>query len=139
VPSSPITLPVFSLGTATLANAIVSAIMMAAPTPCTARAAINPPSHGDTPHNSDPAVNRPMPSSISRRRPITSPKRPALTITVVMASRYASTTHCTEAKPASKVCASVGNATFAMLVPSAGNSIAKDRLANNGREAGIAG
>ncbi|MNI57071.1 hypothetical protein D3C73_1121110 [compost metagenome] len=96
VPSNPITLPVFSLGTASLANAIVNAIMTAAPKPWTARAPIKPikpPSQGDAPLSADPTVNRTMPTSIRRRRPIKSPKRPTLTISVVMASKYANTTH----------------------------------------------
>lgn len=41
VPSSPMGLPVFSLEMVSLTNAMVRAIMMAAPSPCAARAAIS--------------------------------------------------------------------------------------------------
>ncbi|KAG0944890.1 hypothetical protein G6F31_014527 [Rhizopus arrhizus] len=70
VPSRPITLPVFSLATASLA----------------ARAAIKPPSQGVAPHNAEATVNTPIPASIRRRRPIRSPNLPTLTISVACAS-----------------------------------------------------
>ena len=80
-------LPVFSLGTVSPTNASVSAIMMAAPRPCAARAAISSGSVGAMPHSTDAAVNKTMPASSSRRRPAMSPSRPAPTISVVMARR----------------------------------------------------
>ena len=80
-------LPVLSLGTVSPTNAMVRAIMIAAPSPCTARAAISSQSVGATPHRTEAAVNRTMPASSSRRRPMMSPSRPTLTIRVVMASR----------------------------------------------------
>ena len=86
-PSSPIALPVFSFGTVSATKAIVSAIMIAAPSPCTARAAINIQSADAAPHTIEATVNRRSPASISRRRPTMSPSRPTLTISVVMASK----------------------------------------------------
>jgi MFS family permease len=82
-----IALPVFSLGTVSPTNAMVSAIMTAAPAPCAARAAISNPSVGATPHRADASVNTVSPASSSRRRPMMSPSRPAPTMSVVMARR----------------------------------------------------
>ena len=80
-------LPVFAFGTVSPTNAMVSAIMTAAPRPCTARAAISSQSVGATPHSTEATVNRAIPASSSRRRPMMSPSRPTLTISVVMARR----------------------------------------------------
>ena len=80
-------LPVFAFGTVSPTNAMVSAIMMAAPRPCAARAAISSQSVGATPHRTEATVNRKIPASSSRRRPVMSPSRPTLTIRVVMARR----------------------------------------------------
>jgi hypothetical protein len=66
---------------------MVSAIMIAAPIPWAARAAINHPSVGATPHKTDATVNRKIPASNNRRRPVMSPNLPTLTIKLVMASR----------------------------------------------------
>ena len=78
-------LPVLSFGTVSPTNAMVCAIMMAAPKPCIARAAISSQSVGAMPHRTEANVNRNIPVSSSRRRPVMSPSRPALTIRVVMA------------------------------------------------------
>ena len=51
VPSSPMALPVCAFGTVSPTNAMVSAIMIAAPRPCAARAAISSHSVGATPHS----------------------------------------------------------------------------------------
>ena len=69
VPSRPIALPVRSFGTVSPTNAIVSAIMAAAPSPCSARAATSAPSVGAAPHSAEAAVNTAMPASSIRRRP----------------------------------------------------------------------
>ena len=87
VPSSPMALPVLAFGTVSPTKAMVRAIMMAAPRPCTARAAISSQSAGAAPHRAEATVNRTIPASSSRRRPMMSPSRPTLTISVVMASR----------------------------------------------------
>ena len=70
-------------------------IMTAAPIPCPARATISSSSVGAKPQDAEAAENRSSPASNSRRRPIKSPSRPTLTITVVTPSRYARTTHWT--------------------------------------------
>ena len=80
-------LPVLAFGTVSPTKAMVSAIMTAAPRPCAARAAISSQSVGATPHRTEATVNRTIPASSSRRRPVRSPSRPALTIRVVMARR----------------------------------------------------
>jgi len=46
----------------------------------------------------------------------------------VIASRYASTTHCTAWKDASNACVRLGRPTLAMLVPSEASSMDSDRL-----------
>ena len=53
VPSSPIALPVLSFGTVSPTRATVSAIMMAAPSPCAARAPMRNQSVGATPHRTE--------------------------------------------------------------------------------------
>ncbi|MNT13751.1 hypothetical protein D3C72_1487320 [compost metagenome] len=80
-------LPARFFGTASPANAMVSAISTAAPSPCTARAATRTQRPGAAPHRTDAAVNSASPASIRRRRPIRSPSRPAPTTAVVIASR----------------------------------------------------
>ncbi|MOA46366.1 hypothetical protein D3C78_1688700 [compost metagenome] len=87
VPSRPIALPSFALGTASLTSAMVNAIMMAAPMPCRARAAISHPRPDETAHRTEAAVNTAIPINNKRRRPMMSPSRPALTISAVIASR----------------------------------------------------
>ncbi|MNZ74284.1 hypothetical protein D3C78_927310 [compost metagenome] len=86
-PSKPMALPVRAWGTVSATKATVRAIMIAAPRPCTARAAISQPSVDARPHASEAPVKMPIPASSTRRRPIKSPSRPTLTIKVVMASR----------------------------------------------------
>ncbi|MDT4856514.1 hypothetical protein FQZ97_909070 [compost metagenome] len=87
VPSKPMALPARALGTESATDAIVRAIMIAAPKPCAVRAAISSPSVGARLHSAEATVNKAMPAISRRRRPIRSPSRPALTIRVVMASR----------------------------------------------------
>ncbi len=87
VPSSPIAPPVLSFGTVSPTNAMVRAIMTAAPSPCAALAPISSQSVGATPHSTEATVNREIPASSSRRRPVMSPSRPTLTIEVVIARR----------------------------------------------------
>ncbi len=80
-------LPVFAFGTVSPTKAMVSAIMMAAPRPCAARAAISSQNVGATPLKAEATVNRNMPASSIRRRPVMSLSRPTLTIRLVMARR----------------------------------------------------
>jgi hypothetical protein len=87
VPSKPMALPVFSFGMVSPTSAMASAIMIAAPIPCAARAAMMSHSVGAMPLKADAAVNRAIPAMSSRRRPTISPSRPTLTISVVMARR----------------------------------------------------
>jgi hypothetical protein len=129
VPKSPIAVPARARGATSPARAIVIASITAAPSPCAARAAISPSMFGAAPHATDAAVNSAMPPSSSRRLPMRSPSRPAPTIVVVTAARYASTTHCTVLKLAPNASASVGRLELAMLVSSDGSSIARQRAA----------
>ena len=123
-------LPVLALGTVLPTKAMVSAIMTEAPRPCTARAATSSHRVGARAHRMEAMANSAMPASSRRRRPSMSPRRPTLTIRAVMASRYASTIHCTSWNGACRALAMSGKPTLAMLVPSAGSSIARDRLAS---------
>ena len=86
-PSRPMALPVFSFGTVPPTKAMVSAIIAAAPRPCSARAAINSQTLGAMPQRTEATVNSKIPASSRRRRPTMSPSRPTLTINVVMASK----------------------------------------------------
>lgn len=104
--------------------------MIAAPSPCSARAATSIQSEVASPQSTEATVNRQSPPSSNRRRPVRSPSRPTLTINVVLASRYASTTHCTSGKTASNSFTRVGRATLAMLVPSDARSRDSARLAS---------
>ncbi len=114
VPNTPIVRPVRPSG----ANDTVNAIITAAPTPCTALAPIKNPSEGAIPHNAEAAVNSPIPANKTRRRPNRSPTRPAPTIIVVIASKYAKTTHCAAGNKAPNAPAIAGNPAFAILVSS---------------------
>ncbi|MNG08255.1 hypothetical protein D3C84_916010 [compost metagenome] len=87
VASSPMALPVLSWATVSPTSARVNVIMMAAPRPCSARPATSSQSEGARPHTADAKVNRAIPVNSNLRRPIRSPKRPTLTISVVIASR----------------------------------------------------
>ena len=109
--------------------ASASAIIRAAPAPWAVRAAISETRSSTLPHRVDAKVNRVIPASNRRRRPNRSPSRPALTTSDVTASKYASTTHCTDAVDASNTRARVGKPTLAMLVPSDDNNIVSARLA----------
>ena len=60
-------LPVLSRATAERTRPMVSAIITAAPAPCTARAAISIGRAGEIPLSSDAAVKTAMPASITRR------------------------------------------------------------------------
>ena len=87
VASKPIALPARVLGTASETNATVNANMMAAPTPCTARAPISQASPGANAQANEALVKMPIPINSRRRRPKPSPRRPTLTINVVIANR----------------------------------------------------
>ncbi|MCY1562163.1 hypothetical protein D9M68_995190 [compost metagenome] len=66
---------------------MVSDIMRAAPTPCATRAATSHHRSVAAPHSADASVKIAIPFSSSRRRPIRSPRRPALTTSAVIVSR----------------------------------------------------
>jgi hypothetical protein len=52
--------------------------IVAAPAPCTARAAISVPAFGDSAHAADAAANNPSPAANTRRRPKRSPSADAV-------------------------------------------------------------
>lgn len=139
VPRSPIALPMRPFGTVSPTTATVSAIMIAAPSPCTARAATSTGSVGAAPQSSEATVKSAIPARSSRRRPTRSPRRPAPTMSAVIAMRYAITTHCTARKEAPNASARVGSATLAMLVSSDGISMDSERPASAQRADGAGG
>ena len=53
---------------------------IAAPMPCTARAAINWATVGEIPHHTDPSAKMPAPITKTRRRPNRSPAAPPINI-----------------------------------------------------------
>jgi hypothetical protein len=89
----PIAVPRRSGGNASLTIDSEVAVTNAAPSPCTARAAINTPVPGARPAISEPTANTAAPMVITRRRPNRSPSRPAATSGAASASMYAFTIH----------------------------------------------
>ena len=83
VPSRPTALPSRAFGMMAPTIAVVSASIAAAPRPCSARAMMSWGKDVARPQNNDATVKRATPPISSRRRPIMSPSRPALTISVV--------------------------------------------------------
>ena len=72
-PHSPIAMPRFSAGKASLISVSVNGMTTAAPAPCTARAAISAVTLGESAAAADAAVKRTSPSVNIRRRPNRSP------------------------------------------------------------------
>ena len=72
-PHMPIAMPRLSGGKASLISVRVSGITIAAPAPCTARAAISTPTVGDSAAHADAAVNTAIPMQNMRRLPNRSP------------------------------------------------------------------
>ena len=66
-------MPRRSAGTAALRSVRLSGAMMAAPSPCTARAAISAPVPGASAAAADAVVNSTRPATKTRRRPKRSP------------------------------------------------------------------
>ncbi|WP_237534704.1 hypothetical protein [Streptomyces sp. SID3343] len=58
----------------------ICGVIMAAPTPCTTRAAISTPEVGARPAAGEAGVNSTMPTPNSRRLPYRSPSRPAVSM-----------------------------------------------------------
>jgi len=65
-------------GKAAFSRASASGITIAAPTPCSARAAISAPIPGASAHAADPDANTPSPATKTRRRPNRSPTAAAV-------------------------------------------------------------
>jgi len=65
-------------GKAALSRASASGMIIAAPAPCTARAAISAPTPGASAHAADAAANTPRPTAKTRRQPRRSPTAAAV-------------------------------------------------------------
>ena len=65
----PMARPRSSFGKAPVIRARLPGMSMAAPNPCTARAAMSCDGSGAAPHQSEPAAKRTMPKAKTRRRP----------------------------------------------------------------------
>lgn len=138
VPSSPIALPSCSRGTLAATNARLSAIDdRRAKTlrraggdqdPERRRGAAEGGCHREHP--------QPPQEQAPPTREVTEASR--VTIIVVMASRYASTTHWTAWNEAPKAVVSAGKATFAMLAPIDDNNIASESAASAPARKGMA-
>ena len=72
-PHNPIAAPRFSTGKAALMSVSVSGMTIAAPVPCTTRAAMRVPTSGERAAAAEAAVKMPMPTVNIRRRPKRSP------------------------------------------------------------------
>lgn len=69
-------------------------VSRAAPTPCSARAAIRMPAVGATPQSREASANQMVPTTKTFRRPNESPSEPPASSSPASVSVYASTTHC---------------------------------------------
>ena len=69
--------PRWSRGNVATTMAKELGVMMAAPMPCTTRAAMSHPTSGAAAHAADPAANTPAPARNTRRAPSASVSRPA--------------------------------------------------------------
>ena len=87
LPNQPMARPARPAGAQSLTPAMLSAIMHAAPSPCSARAAISIGKLGAAAHSAEPTLNTAMPAKSKRRRPRLSLKRPTLTLSAVRVSR----------------------------------------------------
>ena len=77
-PKMPIAQPRRCGGTAAFSSASASGMTIAAPTPCTVRAAISAPAPGASAHAAEPAANTPRPTAKTRRLPNRSPTAAAV-------------------------------------------------------------
>ena len=89
----PIAQPRRSGGKAVLSTASAIGMIVAAPTPCTARAAINASAVGDSAHAADAAANNASPAANTRRRPNRSPSADAVNSSTAKLRVYALTVH----------------------------------------------
>ena len=80
-------------GNAALSSASDSGAIIAAPTPCTARAAISQPTLVASAHAADAATNSSSPAANSRRRPNLSPSAAPVISSTAKLSPYALTVH----------------------------------------------
>src|SRR5262245_2229738 len=74
-------------------------VSSAAPTPCSARAAISTGAVGARPHSREAMANHTTPMTNTRRRPYRSPRDPPSSSSPDSVSVYAVTTHCSVARP----------------------------------------
>src|SRR5258705_5420390 len=80
-------------GTALLNIAVLVERINALPTPWSARAAISNPSEGAAPHTAEPAVNTTSPAIQIGERPIMSDRRPNVSSSAPITTRYPMTIH----------------------------------------------
>lgn len=92
--------------------AIPTVIIPAAPTPCTARAAMSAPSFGASPPASDAIAKRAVEKSRTFFRPRMSPRRPIAMKHEATAIMYADKTHCSSGTDTSRSRAMSGRARF---------------------------
>ena len=129
-PQAPSTRPRRSGGTAADSKVRVSGISIAAPTPCTARAATSQPIPGASAAAADPAVNTASPTVNSRRRPNRSPSVAPVSSSTANVSVYAFTVHCRPSSPACKCSRIDGSAVVTTRLSSEAMNSAVDVTAN---------
>ena len=79
-PQIPMAAPRFSAGNASLIRVRVSGTSMAAPAPCTTRAAMSIPAPDDSAAGAEPRTNTMSPRTYMRRRPKRSPSAAPVSI-----------------------------------------------------------
>src|SRR4051812_16479179 len=98
--------------------------MIAAPMPCTARAALSMVMSCASPQASEARVNSDRPMVNIRRRPRRSARKPALSTVLASASVYASTTHCRPLRPVPRSSAMRDNAVLTTAMSSMSIAVA---------------
>jgi hypothetical protein len=96
---APIASPRFSAGKAVESNVSVSGVTIAAPAPCSARAAISAPVLGASAAAAEASVKMPRPITNMRRRPKRSPSAAPVSSSTANDSVYALTVHSSACSP----------------------------------------
>ena len=123
----PIAAPRSSSGKTAVISARLDGTSSAPAIPCSARAAISSSALGAIAHSAEVSPKPTSPHTKTRRRPRMSPSEPPTRISEPSVSRYASTTHCCSASPASRSSRIAGSATLT-TVPSR-NTTLEPRMA----------
>src|SRR5262245_57831254 len=97
-------------------NASAVANSAAPPTPCSARAASSVATFVASPQSSEAALKTTTPTTNTSRRPYRSASAPAVRMSAASVMAYASTTHCSPVRLASRLRWMLGSATFTIVM-----------------------